>query len=156
MMLISDNESPIVSQPGESSLNYISSPVAIPEPIVLSIDVSMILSMRGEKVDASLSQLFSVGIAIIGLVSDHSFGSCPWSSWAFFRDFDILHDALKQLDLSWRGRRGMASQRNTLAIDHHQVLCSFAPLCFPDRRAPFFAGMNVASTNASSQSRIPS
>jgi hypothetical protein len=50
----------------------------------------------------------------------------------------------------------MASQRNSLAIDHHQALCSFASLGFPDCRAPFLAGMKVASAKLSSQPRTPS
>ena len=94
-------------------------------------------------------------IAVIGFVADHSLGSRPGSPRSLFRDSDICHDFFEELDLSGRGRVGMASQRNTLAIDHHQVLRSLAPLRFSDRRAPFFAGMKVASTKDSSQSRIP-
>ena len=155
MMLISDNESSKVSEPAESSLDYISSPVAIPESVVLSIHVSMILPMRRKKVDASFSEPFSIGIAVICLVSDHSLGSGSGSAWSLFRDFDVRDDFLQEPDLSGRGRVGMASQRNTLAIDHHQVLRSLASLGFSDSRAPFFAGMKVASTKDSSQSRIP-
>jgi len=155
MIVISDNESSIVSQPGESSLDYISSPVAIPESIVLSVDVSMILPMRRKKGHASLSEALSVGITVVGLISDHSLGSCLWSAWSSFWDPDVLHDSLQELDLSRRGRRGMASQRNTLAVDHHHVLRSLAPLGFSDCRAPFFAGMKVASTKDSSQSKMP-
>jgi hypothetical protein len=156
MIFISDNESAKTSQPGEGSLDYISSPVAIPESVVLPVDVSIILPMRRKKVDASLSELFSMRIAVICLVSDHSSRSRLGSAGSFFRDFDVCDDFLQEPDLSGRGRVGMASQRNTLAIDHHQVLRSLASLRFSDSRAPFFAGMNVASTKDSSQSRIPS
>jgi hypothetical protein len=156
MILVSHNQSSEGSEPCESALDYISSPVAIPESVVLSIHVPMILSMRRKKVDASLSELFSMGIAVIGLVSDHSRRSRSGSAGSFLRDFDVCDDLLKEPDLSGRGRVGMASQRNTLAIDHHQVLRSLASLRFSDGRAPFFAGMKVASTKDSSQSRIPS
>lgn len=156
MILISHNESTIVSQPGEGALDDISSLVSIPQSVVLSIDVSMILPMRRKQVYASPSQPLSMRIAVIGLVTNHPFGSCSWSARSFLGDSDICHDSLKERDLSWRGRRGMASQRNTLAIDHHQVLCSLTPLGLSDCRAPFFAGMKVSSTKASSQSRIPS
>lgn len=156
MILVSHNQSSECSEPCESAFDDISSPVAIPESVVLSIDVSMILPMRGKKIYASLSEPFSMGIAVIGLVSDHSDGSRPWSPGSRLRDFDICHDLLEEPDLSGRGRVGMASQRNTLAIDHHQALRSLAPLGFSYSRAPFFAGMKVASTKDSSQSRIPS
>jgi hypothetical protein len=156
MILISNNESSIVSQPGEGAFDDISSLVSIPESVVLSIDVSVVFAMRRKKVDTSFSETGPMRITVIALVSDYSFGSRSWSSRPFLGDSDVCHDVLKERDLSGRGRRGMASQRNTLAIDHHQVLCSLAPLGLSDRRAPFFAGMKVASTKVSSQSRIPS
>jgi len=156
MILISYNQSSVVSQPSKSALHYISSPVAIPESVVLSIDVSMILTMRRKKVDTSFPKPLPVRIAVVGLVTDYSLGPCSGPSGTVFRDSDVRHDVLKELDLSRRGRRGMASQRNTLAIDHHQVLRSFPSFCFSDRRAPFFAGTKVASTKHSSQSRMPS
>ncbi len=137
---MSDNKSSMVSDPAESALDYISSPVSIPESVVLSVDISVVFPVRSQKVDASFSQTFSSWIAVVCLVSDHSFGPGPGSSWSSFRDLDLCEDFFKELDLSRRGRVGIASQRNTLAIDHHQALCSLAP---------FFAGMNVASTNAS-------
>jgi hypothetical protein len=156
MILVSDDQSSVIADPRESTLDYISSPVAIPESVVLPVDVPVILPMRRKKVCAPFPETFSMGIAIIGLVSDHSLGSCSWSARSLLGNPDVCHDSLKERDLSRRGRRGMASQRNTLAIDHHQVLCSLASLGLSDRRAPFFAGTKVASTNDSSQSRIPS
>jgi hypothetical protein len=156
MILVSNNQSSESSEPCESALDDISSPVAIPESVVLSIDVSMILPMRGKKIYTSLSQPFSMGIAVIGLVADHSLGSRPGSPRSLLRDSDICYDFFKEPDLSGRGRVDMASQRNTLAIDHHQVLGSLASLRLSDCRAPFFAGMKVASTKDSSQSSIPS
>jgi hypothetical protein len=156
MILVSDNKPSIVADPTESALDCISSPVAIPESIVLPIDVSMILPMRRKKVNASLSELFAVWIAIVGLIANHSFGSRPGSPRPLRGDSDVGHNLFEEPDLSGRGRVGIASQRNTLAIDHHQALGSFAPLGLSDRRAPFFAGMKVASTKDSSQSRIPS
>lgn len=156
MILVSHNQSSESSEPCESALDYISSPVPIPESVILLIDVSMILSMRGKKIYATLSELFSMGIAVIGLVSDHSLGSSPRSPRSLLRDSDVRHDFFEESDLCGRGRVGMASQRNTLAIDHHQALRSLASLRFADCRAPFFAGMKVASTKDSSHSRIPS
>jgi hypothetical protein len=155
MILVPHNKPPEIPEPTEGALDYISPPVAIPEPVVLPIDISVVLPMRHKKVDSSSSQALTVGIAVVCLVPDHSLWSRPWSSSALLGDSDVCHDSLKELDLSWRGRVGIASQRNTLAIDHHQELCSFAFLGLSDCRPPFFAGMKVASTKASSQSRTP-
>ena len=49
----------------------------------------------------------------------------------------------------------MAFHRNTRVVDRDQVLRSLAPPGFSDRLAPLFAGITVASTKLSSQSRTP-
>lgn len=74
MILVSDNKSSIVSDPAESALDYISSLVAIPESVVLSIDIPVVFAMRRLKVDASFSQTLSSRIAVVRLVSDHTIG----------------------------------------------------------------------------------
>ena len=155
MILVSDNDAPPVREPGESALHDISSPVAIPESVVLPIDVAMVFPMGGKEVGSSLSQTFSGWIAIVGLVSDHPFGAGPWSSGALFGDSDFSKRLIKESDLSRRGRVDNASERNTLAIDQYHALRSLSPLGRPNPRAPFFAGTKVASTNTSSQSRRP-
>ena len=154
-MFISDNDASVTGDPTESSLDCISSPVAIPESVILSVDVAMVLSMWNKKIDSSLPQTLANRVAVIGLVSDHSLRSGPWSSGSSFGDSDFSNNLIKQRDLSWRGTVGMASERNTLAIDQYQALRSLSPLGFPDSRAPFFAGKKLASTNTSSQSRMP-
>lgn len=156
MILISDNDPAIVGDPGESAFDYISSPVTIPKSIVLSVHIPMVLPVRYQKADSSLSQSFSSRITVVSLVTDHPFGSCPWSSGSSFGDSDLSKRLIKELDLSRRGRVGMASERNTLAIDQYQALRSLSPLGLPDSRAPFLAGKKLPSTNTSSHSRMPS
>jgi hypothetical protein len=156
MILVSDNNPSVSGDPTEGALNCISSPVAIPESVILSIDISVIAAMRREQCDASFPQAFASRIAVVGLVSDYSLGSGPWPSGSSFRDSDFSNNRIKESDLSRRGTVGIASERNTLAIDQYHALRSLSPLGFPDSRAPFFAGKKLASTNTSSQSRMPS
>ena len=42
MILVSDNNPSIGGDPAERALDCISSPVAIPKPVILSIDVAMV------------------------------------------------------------------------------------------------------------------
>ena len=154
-MLVSDDYASKVSEPAESSLNCISSPVSIPKAVILSVDIPMIASMSREQVDTSFSQALAQRVAVVRLVSDYSLGAGPWPPWPLFRDFDLLECLFGEPDLCWRSRVGMASQRNTLAIDHHHALCSLSPLGLSDRWTPFFAGKKLASMNASSQSSTP-
>ena len=155
MILISDNNASIVGDPAESAFDCISSPVAIPQSVILSIDVPMVLSMWNKKIDSSLAQAFASRITVVGFVSDYSLRPGPWPSGSSFWDSDLSNNLIKESDLSRRGTVGMASERNTLAIDQYQALRSLSPLGFPDSRAPFFAGKKLASTNTSSQSRMP-
>lgn len=111
--------------------------------------------MWRKQIDPSFSESLPKRVAIVRLVTDHSFRAGPRPAWSFLGDFDLLECLFGEPDLCWRSRVGIASQRNTLAIDHHHVLCSLSPLGFPDSRAPFFAGEKLASMNASSQSRTP-
>jgi hypothetical protein len=89
MIIISDHDSPKVRNPSEGALDDISSPVVIPEAIVLSVHVPMVLAMRSQQTDPSFLQPFSSGVAVIGLIPDQSPGSCPWSSRASFGYSDL-------------------------------------------------------------------
>lgn len=111
--------------------------------------------MRRKQVDASFPQALASRIAVVRLVSDYSLGPGPWPSGSSFRDADFSNNLIEERDLSRRGTVDMASERNTLAIDQYHALRSLSPLGFPDACAPFFAGKKVASTNTSSQSRMP-
>lgn len=124
MILVSHNDPAVIGDPTEDSLDDISSPVPIPEPVILSIDVPVVLSMRCNEVDSSFSQTFSRRIAVVGLISDHSLGSAPRSSVTSFWDSDLSNNLIKETDLSRRGRVGMASERGTLAIGQYQALRS--------------------------------
>ena len=42
MMFISDNDPSVAGDPAERSLDCISAPVAIPEPVILSVDVPIV------------------------------------------------------------------------------------------------------------------
>ncbi len=137
MILISHHDSSIVRNPSESALDSISSPVSIPQSVILSIEVPMILPIRDQETDSSFLESLSSRVAVVGLVSDYPLGSGSWSSWSAFWDSDLSNNLIKERDLSRRGRVGMASERNTLAIDQYHTLCSLAPLGLPDSRALF-------------------
>ena len=154
-MLVSYDYASEVSEPAECAFNYISSLVSIPKAVILSVDIPMIASMRREQIDTPFPQALAERVAVVCLVANHSFWAGPRPPWPFLGDFDLLECLFGEPDLCWRSRVGMASQRKTLAIDHHHALCSFSPLGFPDRWTPFFAGKKLASMNDSSQSSTP-
>jgi hypothetical protein len=62
---------------------------------------------------------------------------------------------LREFDFRGRCRGKGASDRNTLAVDHHHPLCSFAPFGRANKGPPFFAGAKLPSMKASCQSSAP-
>jgi len=115
----------------------------------------MIASMRGQQVDTLFSQALAQGVAVVRLVPDYSLGPGPRPPRPFFGDPDFLECLFGEPDLCRRSRVGTASQRKTLAIDHHHELCALSPLGRPDCWTPFFAGKKLPSMNDSSQSSTP-
>ena len=111
--------------------------------------------MWRKQIDSSFPEFLPKRVAVVRLVADHSFRTGPRPAWPFLGDFDLLECLFGEPDLCWRSRVGMASQRKTLAIDHHHELCALSSFGFSDSRAPFFAGKKLASINASSQSSTP-
>ena len=79
----------------------------------------------------------------------------PLPPWPFLADFDLLQCLFSEPHLCWRSRVGIASQRKTLAIDHHHALCSLSPFGLSTAAPLFFAGKKLASMNDSSQSSTP-
>lgn len=111
--------------------------------------------MWREQIDSAFPESFAKRVAVVRLVSDHSFRAGSRPPRPFPGDFDLLERLFGKPDLCWRSRVGIASQRKTLAIDHHHTLCSLSPFGLSDRWAPFFAGKKLASMNDSSQSKTP-
>lgn len=89
IILVSDNDPPEAGDPAKRALDCIFPPVAIPESVLLSNYVPMVVSMSNEKVDPSLSQALSSWIAVECLISDHSPGSGPGSARASIGDSDL-------------------------------------------------------------------
>jgi len=89
MTVISYNNPSVVGEPAERSLDCISSTVAIPESVVLSIDVAMVLSTRNKKIDSPLPQTFAGWIAVVRFVSDYSLRPGPRSSGSSSWDLDL-------------------------------------------------------------------
>ena len=155
MMFASDNQTFESSDPRESPLYYPSRAVSSPHPLLLSSLPLPVTSMRREQNNASLFQTLPQRITVVSFVGNYSFGSCFRSSGSCARHSNGVQGSFCKRYFRWRGRFKEASQRNTLAIDHHHPLRSLTPLGLTDSCAPFFAGTKLPSMNVSSQSRSP-
>ena len=109
MILISHNDTPIGRDPAEGALDCISFPVSIPESVVLSVDVPVVLSVRNQQAYPTPLQASSSRVAIVGLLADHPFWSGHGSSRSSFWDSDLSKSFIKERDLSRRGTVSVAS-----------------------------------------------
>jgi hypothetical protein len=151
-MVVSDHQSSEAADPCEGSFHFVPFSVSFTHALALPPLVLSVLSVGREERNTTLSQPSSQGVTIVSFVRNQPFRSRFWA--ASSSDFDLFEGFLDKRDFCGRGRVDMASKWNTLTVDHHHPLRSFAPLGFSDSSAPFFAGAKLPSINASSQSRI--
>lgn len=153
--LPSDEQAPIVSQPGEDPFNLPALAVPAQRAAILLCGSLAAASMRAEQLDPAMREANPVGIGVIRAIGDQSLGRRRTMVSMAGRRKGIVERRFEQRHFRRRGRCQPDPQRNSLAVRHHHALCSLATLRLADAGPLFFAGMNVASTNASSQSSRP-
>lgn len=144
------------AEPGECPFNFVSPGISVFHPTILFPFILSVFSIRRQQGYPSSFEPLSERITVIRLVRDESVRPGFRTPFSTFVDSDLSQSLLGQPYFRERGRVDVASQWNTLTIDHHNPLRSFAPFGFPDGSTPFFAGAKLPSMNASLQSRTPS
>ncbi len=153
---VADHQTTEITQPGEGSLDYPVTFVTRPHFIRLFSFIFSIPSERHKQTYTPTSKLVAQFVRIVGFISVQVLRSSFGPTSSLSRNFDRLKGFFNQCYFRWRCRGNGASQRNTLAVDHHQPLRALPPFSFPDGGAPFFAGAKLASMKASCQSSTPS
>jgi hypothetical protein len=151
--LIPDYQATEIAQPGKSSFDF--------PPVLVSFlnfwrllpPLFSMAAVRDQKADALASQPGAQFVRIISLVSNKALGPAFGAASTLAGDFDGPQGLFRQPYFRGRCRGNGASQRNTLAVDHHHPLRALPALGFPDSSAPFLAGAKLASMKASSQSK---
>ena len=143
MVFVANDKSPEVEEPTDGSLNLVAFPVATKRATILNRILSA-SSMRTDEFDSACGEIGSNPIGVSGLVVEQAFG-------LLLRDA-ILNERFDRVDLGATGRKREGRQRRPVAIDHQHDLGAFALLRLAYVGAPFFAGANVPSPIASSQS----
>jgi hypothetical protein len=147
------HQTPEIAQPGKGPLDFPASTISAQLPAVLELGLGSITAVRTNQVDTMFLQPLAQRITVISLVGDQPFHAFTRPTTTRTRNLHVLQGLFDQGDFRRRGRCQCASQRNTLAVDHHHPLRTLAALGFPDARPPFFAGAKLPSAKVSSQSR---
>jgi len=145
-------QSAIIANPGEGSLHCPASCVSAQFSTVLSRFLCTIPSMRTYKVNPALLQALTQGIRITSCIINQTL-NLLLSLWA--RNLNLCKCFFNQRNFMRSRRVQPASQRKTLAVDHHHPLRAFAPFGFSDGQTPFFADAKLPSMKHSLQSILP-
>src|SRR3954468_2694624 len=154
-MIVADEQSAKVSQPCEGPFHFVAFAVATKFATVVERSFLSPVSVRADQDDASFEQAPAQWIAVVGFVGHDSQRSIARAARTAARHLNALQRWLGEGHFPRAGRLQFASQRNTLAVDHHHPLRAFAALGFSNAGAPFLAGAKLPSRNDSLQSRRP-
>ena len=134
---ISNDQPSVVADPGESSFYFPPFTIAPELSAILSFGLFSIFSVWADKLYLTIAQIFAQSITVICTVANQTLWATFRSSPTISRHLDLRQNFINQRYFV-RGCRGNgASQRNTLAVDHHHPLRSFAPFGFANPKAPF-------------------
>ena len=147
--VVTHEQSAIMANPGESSFNHPTSFVSAQFAAVLSRFLFTIAAMRTDKFNSLVLQSLPQRIRISRRVINQTFNMLSLLT-------RNLNKGLFNQRNFMRSRRVQpASQRKTLAVDHHHPLRAFAPFGFSDGKTPFFAEAKLPSIKHSLQSILP-
>jgi hypothetical protein len=154
-MLMSYQESSELTEPRVGPLDDPAALVAAQFPPVFVAPLLVVLSIRGNQLDASFLQSLAQRVRIVGAIGDHPFRLLPRAAFGS-RDADFFERGFRKRSFSRRGTFKPNSQRKTLTVDQYHPLRSLAALGFTDCRAPFLAGAKLPSRKVSSHRSNPS
>jgi len=152
---ISDGQTPEISDPCNRAFHFPSPGISPKFSTVLSGRFNPVFPMRTNQIDPLFLQSFAQRVRVSGPIINQSLRFLAGAARSFARNRYLFQERFDEFDLRRRGRLQEASQRNTLAVDHHHPLRTLSTLGFSDCGAPFFAGAKLPSANTSDQSIRP-
>ncbi len=147
VIFVSSHQSAEVMQPSEQSLDFPSMSIPAQRPTVLGGGSDPIALVRRDHVDALISKLRIQPIAVVGAITNQSFGSGG--------DKALLKGSLDKGDFMRRSRRCVDGDRKTSAVCHCHELRTLAPLGLSHCVAPFLAPTKVPSIKHCAKSSLP-
>jgi hypothetical protein len=148
MMVKTQEQSAKVAQPSEGALDLPTLAVATQGTPVVERGFAPLPAMRTDEQDAALEQSPAQGITVLTAVGDYAQRSLLRSATASAWHGNPRQRAFGQGYFPRTGRDQLASQRNTLAVDHHHPLRAFArcrhAIQTPSRRACSKSTRNLA------------
>ena len=155
VIVVADEQSTKVAQPGKGPFDFPTLAITPQPTAVVEGWFFAPSAVRADQQHAAFEQAFSQWIAVVGAIGHDSQRPFLWTASATTGHSYLRQGAFGQSHFPRAGRDQLASQRNTLAVDHHHPLRAFAPLGFANSEAPFLAGAKLPSRKLSRQSNLP-
>lgn len=145
-MFVAYHQPSMIEQPADAAFDFVTPSVSSECASVLCLPFHTVAAVRADQLDFASLQSFSQRIAVSRLVVDQSLGS--------LRQQLPIQERFDAVDFGGRGTADVGGQGESLSINQEHELRSLATLGLAHVGAPFFAGQNVPSPNASCQTII--
>ena len=155
VVIVADEQAAKVAQPGKGPFDFPTLAITAQPAAIVEARFCASSTVRADQQHAAFEQTLSQRIAVVGAVGHDSQRSFLWTASATTGHRYLSQGAFGQSHFPRAGRDQSASQRNTLAVDHHYPLRAFAALGFANSEAPFLAGAKLPSRKLSLQSNLP-
>ncbi len=155
VVIVADEQATKVAEPSKGSFDFPTLAITPQPTAIVEGWFGASSAVRADQQHAAFEQTLSQRIAVVGAVSHDSQWTFLWTASATPGHRYLSQGAFGQSHFPRAGRDQSASQRNTLAVDHHHPLRAFAPLGFANSEAPFLAGAKLPSRKLSLQSNLP-
>ena len=148
MMFPARDQSAEIVKPGEETLNFPAAAIAAQFATVLRGFSRAGAVVWGDQANAVFfSQALIERIAVVGPVTDHSFGLGLCEA--------LLDGVLDEFCFMRRSAGDAAGDRKTMAVCDRHDFTAFSAASRADSSAPFFAELKLASMNVSDKSSLP-
>lgn len=153
--VLTNNESAEVLQPSKGAFYFPSFPITPKSTSVLFFGTFSSLAMRADQFDATRGQVSAEFTRVVSAIGNNPEWFISRTPFAGSGNRDLCQSAGSQFYFRGRCRGNLASERNTLAVDHHHPLCTFAAFGFSHAEPPFLAEAKLPSKNTSLQFNRP-
>jgi hypothetical protein len=152
---VTHQQSTKAPEPCKGALDDPAMTVAAQQASIFMAAGLVVLAVGHDDGDAASPETLAHRVAVIPAIPNQTIWLLTRAAAPVPRNADGLQRRVDERDFRRAGRGDMNSQRNTLAVDHHQPLRTLAPRGLADVGAPFFAEANEPSMNVFSQRSRP-
>lgn len=122
--LVAAKQSAVAPEPGGEPLDPPMVPVTTQILSIRSLSSDLIVSMRTQQIEASVSEMGVELVTVVGPVREEALRLMPRATGTVAGHRGLLHHLLGKNDISRRSCAMSVSQKQIRPVRHHHVLCA--------------------------------